>query len=110
MTREETKEAIKVMQHFVDGGEVECITLRYKNWFIISDPVWDWLRFEYRIKVKEPVKPEVGKWYYTPFGNGYMKQKCVAFEFGYYVFMNKSLGTNIYTADHDFSNFKEVEG
>ncbi len=110
MTREETKNAIAVMQHYADGGEVEYSdSISINPWEITRSPKWDWLQFEYRIKAKEPIKPEVGKWYYIPFGNGYMKQKCVAFEFYAYVFMGVGLGISIYTSDYDFSNFKEAE-
>ena len=48
MNREETKEAIKVMQHFVDGGEVEFATP--SDWAVIPSPSWNWNGYNYRIK------------------------------------------------------------
>ena len=48
MTREETLEAIKVMQHYADGGEVE----RWEagEWVLTSAPTWAWILTDYRIK------------------------------------------------------------
>lgn len=55
MTREETLEAIKVMQHYADGGEVEArlIDQRHfgeKAWTHHENPWWVWPDFDYRIK------------------------------------------------------------
>ena len=55
MTREETLEAIKVMQHYADGGEVEArlIDQRHfgeKAWTHHDNPWWVWPDFDYRIK------------------------------------------------------------
>lgn len=49
-----TKEKIEVMQHFANGGKVECIE-RFSNgkWFTCDSPIWDWPAHDYRIK-KEP--------------------------------------------------------
>ena len=52
MTREETREAIKVMQHYADGGEVEQ-RLRDDDeldWFWNGSPTFDFLHYDYRIK------------------------------------------------------------
>lgn len=71
MNKEETKEAIKVMQAFVDGKEIEFKSKMYQSEWENQlstgfsrawDIVWAWDIFEYRIKSK-PVfvfKPEVG--------------------------------------------------
>lgn len=49
MNTEETKEAIRVMQAFVDGKEVE-----YKRhdgfWMLTTLPLWNWNSIEYRRK------------------------------------------------------------
>jgi len=55
MTREQTIEAIKVMQGFVDGKEVEH---RYNGkWVKIYVPRWDWDDTEYRIKPTAKLRP-----------------------------------------------------
>ena len=51
MTREETLEAIKIMQHYADGGEVEQ-RLRDDDeldWHINHYPNFDFLHYDYRI-------------------------------------------------------------
>lgn len=48
-----TEEKIEVMQHFADGGEVECRTVR--EWFTAPNPTWNWGSADYRIK--QPVDP-----------------------------------------------------
>ena len=53
MTREETLEAIKVMQHYADGGEVECAERRGFSqgvWCDEYSSTWDWITYNYRIK------------------------------------------------------------
>lgn len=64
MNREETKEAIKVMQAYVDGKTIESRKLlRSGYWSAVqadntqSTPMWDWFECRYRIK------PEPREWY-----------------------------------------------
>lgn len=66
-----TEEMIKVMQGYVDGKD-----LQYRNkktgmdWEDVTNPVWEWYDYEYRIKPEpkyRPLKPEElielkGKW------------------------------------------------
>ena len=52
MSREETKECIKVMQAYVDGKEIE-VNFIGNDWVLANDPLWDFVRVNYRIK-KEP--------------------------------------------------------
>jgi hypothetical protein len=55
MNIEQTKEAIRVMQAFVDGKEVEH---RYNGkWVKIHVPRWDWDNTEYRIKPTPTFRP-----------------------------------------------------
>jgi len=53
MNREETKEAMKVMEHFVNGGEVEVLN-PFGNWQWQwqegFEPAWDFVESNYRIK------------------------------------------------------------
>ena len=54
MKREETKEAIKVMQHYADGGDVEYTS--GAGWHPVTrteGPSWNWKACQYRIK-QEP--------------------------------------------------------
>jgi hypothetical protein len=54
MTIEETKEAIKVMQAFVDGKKIEITnnSTEPNTWtdFYDDSPTWNWYVFSYRIK------------------------------------------------------------
>jgi hypothetical protein len=56
MNIEETKEAIKVMQAFVDGKEVEALSPG-KKWGRTPGPRWNWDGTEYRIKPTPILRP-----------------------------------------------------
>lgn len=108
MNREETKKLLaerseqdKVMQHFVDGGEVELFATGDNKWILHEYPNWDWENYEYRIK---PKLPEVGKWY-EKCGH---KFKCIGYEFNTYVFMYKDGSVFTNSSNDDFTNFKQV--
>ena len=57
----ELKEMIKVMQHFDNGGEVEYSNRESNIWNRASAPVWDWTKFNYRIK-EQKQKVAIEKW------------------------------------------------
>lgn len=48
MNREQTKQAIAVMQAYTDGAEIEFREPSGK-WHD-CEPSWDWQRFDYRVK------------------------------------------------------------
>ena len=56
MNIEQTKEAIRVMQAFVDGKDLE-----YKRhdgvWMLTTMPSWNWNSIEYRIKPTATLRP-----------------------------------------------------
>lgn len=55
MNREETLNAIAVMQHYVDGAEIECNERRIGGvWIDIPEPQWRWHDTQYRVKVTKP--------------------------------------------------------
>ena len=54
MTKEETKERIKVMQAFVDGKDVEV--LNTDKWELVSNPSWS-PATKYRIKPESKYRP-----------------------------------------------------
>jgi len=54
MTREETLECIKVMQHYADGGEVDCCIAG--DWISASTPNWDWRLRDFRINKTNKIK------------------------------------------------------
>ena len=72
MTKEKTKEAIKVMQAYVDGAEIE-LRSKYnpEDTWETEEPNWTWSKFDYRIKSAPKLRPwkveEVpfGAWYCT---------------------------------------------
>ena len=53
------QEQIEVMQHFLNGGEVE--NNRNGVWFDCKNPVWNW-NTNYRIKEKPKDKIVIEKW------------------------------------------------
>ena len=55
MNIEETKEAIRVMQAFVDGKDVE--SMYDGKWAIIYEPRWNWDNTQYRIKPTATLRP-----------------------------------------------------
>ena len=58
MTREETKKAIEVMQHFANGGEVQILVYDYggrQEWEDCPNPDWNWDYHTYR-KKPQPMK------------------------------------------------------
>lgn len=63
MNIEETKEAIKVMQAFVDGKAVEGRDRTLPGpWHVSKSPTWSWGSGEYRI---EPVKVTINIYKYN---------------------------------------------
>ena len=57
----ELKEMIKVMQHYVDGREIEYSNRESNIWSRASPPIWDWHTFKYRIKESKQ-KVTIEKW------------------------------------------------
>jgi len=45
-----TEEMIEVMQHFIDGGDIQCKPCWANSWRGDKNPVWDWFHNYYRIK------------------------------------------------------------
>ena len=56
MTREQTIEAIRVMQAFVDGKEVE-FKWGSMDWNSTNKPEWNWSAYDYRIKPTAKLRP-----------------------------------------------------
>ena len=56
MTREQTIECIKVMQAYVDGKELEILSL-FGKWERATAPRWNWDDTEYRIKSTSTLRP-----------------------------------------------------
>ena len=56
MTREQTIEAIRVMQAYVDGKEVEFKWMS-KDWNSNDKPEWNWSAYDYRIKPTATLRP-----------------------------------------------------
>lgn len=57
------KEQIEIMQHFANGGEVECINKSMENdeYTGMINPRWDWASYDYRIK-EEKKTVTIEKW------------------------------------------------
>lgn len=46
----DTKEKIAIMQAFVDKKTVEYYTEEFNIWLKVVSPIWNWEKWEYRIK------------------------------------------------------------
>ena len=57
MNIEQTKEAIRVMQAFVDGKEVECQYHGSETLSNAPNPSWNWFDCTYRIKPTATLRP-----------------------------------------------------
>jgi hypothetical protein len=57
MTKEQTIEAIKVMQAFVDGKELEGMYDDDGKWASVTVPRWGWDDTQYRIKPTPTFRP-----------------------------------------------------
>jgi hypothetical protein len=57
MKVQNTIEAIRVMQAFVDGRPIECAEVHKLNWGETLSPVWNWNNFTYRIKPNPTLRP-----------------------------------------------------
>ena len=60
------KEMIEVMEHYENGGEVECGTIECierdcYDWEIVDAPCWNWYDFDYRIAISKQ-KVTIEKW------------------------------------------------
>ena len=58
MNIEETKEAIKVMQAYVDGKQIEA--QKCNTWLPVDALSWNWNKYNYRIAEPKPVELEAG--------------------------------------------------
>ena len=76
MTREQTIEAIRVMQAYVDGKQVE-----YEHpdgiWMLTTTPCWNWNSGEYRIKPTATLRPWTAD--EVPLG-AWMRNKSVQYD------------------------------
>jgi hypothetical protein len=61
MNNAELENKIEVMQHFLNGGEIEFALIGGTNWSKASMPIWDWSKFVYRIKEEEVKYPIYAK-------------------------------------------------
>jgi len=57
MNIEQTKEAIRVMQAFVDGKEVECLNRGLEGSVTTTNPSWNWTNCFFRIKPTPTLRP-----------------------------------------------------
>ena len=57
MTREQTIEAIRIMQAYVGGKEVECWDRGLEGWETTNNPSWNWMDCIFRIKPTAKLRP-----------------------------------------------------
>lgn len=63
------KEQIKIMTHYLNNGEIECVEKGNDNWEIVTKPLWNFDDFEYRIKEPKQ-KVTIEKWLIKDVNNG----------------------------------------
>ena len=53
------EEKIAVMQAFAEGKEIECAELGLinKSWMLTINPVWNWSKYDYRVKTEHEYIP-----------------------------------------------------
>ena len=56
MNIEQTKEAIRIMQAYVDGKEVQY-EVPNKEWITTDQPAWNFISYNYRIKPTATLRP-----------------------------------------------------
>jgi len=77
MTREQTIEAIRIMQAWVGGKEVECADVENPRWGSTLMPAWNWSDYIYRIKPTAKLRPwtsdevPIGAWMRTQIDREY---------------------------------------
>ena len=76
MTREQTIEAIRVMQAYVDGKEVE-FKWGSMDWNSTDKPEWNWSAYDYRIKPTPVLRPWTAD--EVPLG-AWMRNKSVQYD------------------------------
>ena len=57
MNREQTIEAIRIMQAYVGGKEVECWDRGLEGWETTNNPSWNWMDCIFRIKPTAKLRP-----------------------------------------------------
>jgi len=57
MNLEETIEAIRVMDAWVEGKSIECAERNNLKWGDTFSPVWNWNVYTYRIKATSKLRP-----------------------------------------------------
>lgn len=50
------------MEAFERGEEIECVSCGYGGWGDATTPLWDWSRYDYRIKPKPKQVVVIEKW------------------------------------------------
>ena len=76
MNIEQTKEAIRVMQAYVDGKEVE-FKWGSMDWNSTDKPEWNWSAYDYRIKPTAKLRPWTAD--EVPLG-AWMRNKSVQYD------------------------------
>lgn len=57
MTKEETKEAIRIMQAYVEGKTIEVTYKGKSDWVFSNNPCWDFDTNDYRVKPEPHYRP-----------------------------------------------------
>ena len=57
MDKQETRDAVAVMQAWVNGKPIQCMTHFGKTWHDVDNPAWDWYNDKYRVKPQAKYRP-----------------------------------------------------
>lgn len=57
MDKQDIIDAIAVMQAWVNGEPIQCMTHFGKTWIDVDNPAWDWYNDKYRVKPQVKYRP-----------------------------------------------------
>lgn len=123
MTREEAKEAVKVMEAYANGKKIQYLNDN-NEWVDPFNPVFDWSRRAYRIKPEPNYKPFTTKkecydemLKHQPFGwliqkteGKYNSIGCITEYNGFVYLLFATKEDKSFTAEFLFKNYKFADG
>ena len=97
MDKQRCQQMIEVMQAYIDGKQIECISLFDDQRKIVEDPKFNWFNFDYRVKEDDSLtKPSID-WSTVPIEYNWLARDSSG---AVYVYSDRpSLGENLWEYD-----------
>ena len=115
MTREETRDAVKVMEAYANGKKIQYLDNNNK-WIDIHNPSFDWYDYAYRIKPEPKYRPfknqeECWNEMHKHLDFGWLREKESGYLFNTIaVFDSISIKENAYNYSLVFKRFEFLDG